>query len=802
MNEKYRNKYNFDKNIAFNEKIDEIDFNEIWRILLRRKKLIIYVAITSLFLLFGNTVYKRLFNPLYRGSFSLLINDPMSLDRDESSSTMKGAEMFERLAKNTTTNDLPTLLELLKSESLLKDVAKKYNLPVRKLSGRIIIEVGGPKGGRFRRFDRAEGILVVNLNTKSPKKDITLLEDLSQAYLKSSLDQRQQRLIDGLDFLNKQEPILKEKTGKLEGKIVSFREKYSLLQPALQGKSLIDQELSITKEIAKLESERNRLKNVKNLIKSGKISSQGYEEAINNKNSNGGLTISDLDKSLIQQILIVENELAVARSKYTENSIVITSLQRRLKKLQPIFVESQTRSVDAALILNKNNLNNLKNQRNNLQDQFLQKPQLIKDYNALNQDLDIAKKNLIALVSARENLQLQIAQNNIPWKIIESPKMRSKPIRPSLKKGLRSAFISSIILSISAAFIRQRFDNKYSNPSDLAVSLKRPLIGNIPFISYLNSDNDEKNKNIIDSIDNLPDGLDLDEKKKKQREKFLFQESVRNIFTSIRFMNADNQLKVILLTSSIPSEGKTLTNILLAKSFADLGQKVLLIDADMRKPKIHERVGLNNLIGLSNFLTDTKIKYEDIVQSASKNQNLNIITAGIIPPDTTRILSSLRLKDFLKDLKNDSQYDLVLFDTPPILGLADAALLAELIDGVILLVNLNKVDRNLPKIALNRIQESGANLLGVISNNSLESTPFTNNSYGNYNYSSSYGYGYDSYSYNPAIIYDKYNNEKNDELEDKNSSLEKSNIYPDKLKKIILVLKEKLRIFIKWIDEN
>ena len=107
-------------------------------------------------------------------------------------------------------------------------------------------------------------------------------------------------------------------------------------------------------------------------------------------------------------------------------------------------------------------------------------------------------------------------------------------------------------------------------------------------------------------------------------------------------MNADNQLKIILLTSSIPSEGKTLTNILLAKSFADLGQKVLLIDADMRKPKIHERVGLNNLIGLSNFLTDTKIKYEDIVQSAPKNPNLNIITAGIIPPDTTRILSSLR----------------------------------------------------------------------------------------------------------------------------------------------------------------
>ena len=75
MTEKYRNKYNFDKNIAFNERIEEIDFNEIWRILLRRKKLIIYVALTSLFLLFGSTVYKRLFNPLYRGSFSLLIKE-------------------------------------------------------------------------------------------------------------------------------------------------------------------------------------------------------------------------------------------------------------------------------------------------------------------------------------------------------------------------------------------------------------------------------------------------------------------------------------------------------------------------------------------------------------------------------------------------------------------------------------------------------------------------------------------------------------------------------------------------------
>lgn len=206
-------------------------------------------------------------------------------------------------------------------------------------------------------------------------------------------------------------------------------------------------------------------------------------------------------------------------------------------------------------------------------------------------------------------------------------------------------------------------------------------------------------------------------------EEFFYQEAFRNLFTSIRFLSSDKPLKTVILTSSLPAEGKSLINVLLAKTLSEMGQRVLLVDADMRKPQIHHRLGLNNLTGLSNLLTEPSLRSDDAIQLMKGYTNWSVLTAGTSPPDPTRLLSSKSMHKLVQEFKDSNQYDLVIFDTPPVLGLADAPLLAQYVDGLILVVSIEKVDRDLPKEAISRIRSSsGAQLLGVLTNSITEAT--------------------------------------------------------------------------------
>jgi capsular exopolysaccharide synthesis family protein len=257
----------------------------------------------------------------------------------------------------------------------------------------------------------------------------------------------------------------------------------------------------------------------------------------------------------------------------------------------------------------------------------------------------------------------------------------------------------------------------------------------------------------------------------------------------------------VALTSSLPAEGKSLVNVLLAKTLSEMGLRVLLIDADLRKPQMHTRLGLNNLSGLSNFLTedaDTQ-SWQDIVQTIPDYSGWSVITAGRRPPDPTRLLSSKRMQSLINNISESGEFDLVLFDTPPILGLADAALVAEHCDGLMLLVSLNRVDRSLPKEAVSRIYSSGAPLLGIVSNGIKASKQSNVYGYGRYGYGKyGYGkYGYGNYgygAYDPSATYAHYANSNNEDAANQDSK------NSDNSKNWRRILSAKIRNITRWID--
>ena len=749
-------------NTARNGDSYELNLREAWLALKRRKKLVLITAGAVFVFTALTTAYERAYKPLYKGSFSLLITDPISQNLSSATSVSSTNSMFEQLALNSTRNNIPTLVEFLKSPLSLAEVSKRFNLNSSALGNRITIQSGSIGSNK-----QSTGVLNVSLTTQDPTKDKALLIAISNAYLQSALQERQQQLADGIAFLNKQAPALEKKTDSIQSELAAFRRQHSTIQPRDKANSLKIRETELASQILVMESERTELLNVRNQIVSGILSARGFEGMVK-AGRDGNLSISEADRSLLKEMLKVETELAEARLKYIPKSTMVRNLETRLNQLQPLLRKKQQQAVNAALSFNSSRLAIARSQKRKLNIEFLQQPGLMRQYEALETRLNISRENLSGLVKARERFQLEIAQRSVPWRVMSPPLMNKNPIKPSIPRNLARGAFMGLIIGAGLGLLRDRFDHVFHNPGEVKEDLDLPLLGHVPHVALFKGVHDNK-RLLLEELNTNNNPGDEDNQAEHRYQRFFYQEALRNLFTSIRFLNSDRPLQAIGLTSSVPAEGKSLVNILLAKTLSEMGKKVLLVDADLRKPQMHVRLGLNNLTGLSNLLTEEGLHWRKVVQSVPNFDNWQVITAGRRPPDPTRLLSSRRMQIFVNELTKSKDYDLVLFDTPPVLGLADAALVSEHCDGLVLLVSLDRVDRGLPKEAVARIRTSGVPLLGIVTNSVKKDMHNSSNRYG-------YGYGYGRYGGYGGYSYASYANFDSNEF----SGTQLGEIQPDK----------------------
>ncbi|PED65900.1 CpsD/CapB family tyrosine-protein kinase [Priestia megaterium] len=190
-------------------------------------------------------------------------------------------------------------------------------------------------------------------------------------------------------------------------------------------------------------------------------------------------------------------------------------------------------------------------------------------------------------------------------------------------------------------------------------------------------------------------------------------EQYRTIRTNIQFSNVDQDIKTIVVTSSGAEEGKSTTTSNLATVYAQQGLKVLLIDADLRKPTGHYTFRLENHIGLTNVLT----RQSTLTQAVQESEipHLSVLTSGPIPPNPSELLASAQMAELLKEMKE--QFDMVIFDTPPILAVADAQILANQVDGTILVVSSGKTEKDAALKSKELLSNAQGKLLGVVLNN-------------------------------------------------------------------------------------
>lgn len=205
----------------------------------------------------------------------------------------------------------------------------------------------------------------------------------------------------------------------------------------------------------------------------------------------------------------------------------------------------------------------------------------------------------------------------------------------------------------------------------------------------------------------------------------MYDEAIRSVRTNIQFSSLDKKNKIISITSTKPAEGKSTVIYKLAKSFADNGEKVILLDCDLRSPSISEIAGINDNVGITNYLTG-KVNIQRAINKDREQSNLDMIFTGPVPPNPAEILASNAFKDFVEELSKE--YDYVFIDTPPVGLFTDASLVSTISDGVIFVIKSSDTKKEDISLALENLKKVDAHILGAV----LTHMPMKEKKYGNY----------------------------------------------------------------------
>ncbi|MFJ6653830.1 polysaccharide biosynthesis tyrosine autokinase [Microbacterium sp. NPDC091313] len=325
---------------------------------------------------------------------------------------------------------------------------------------------------------------------------------------------------------------------------------------------------------------------------------------------------------------------------------------------------------------------------------------------------DLANAVAASLTSAVENIELRDDQQQSPVKLsrVKDALPEAKPVSPNVPLNLALGGLIGLALGIGIAVLRAVLDNKVRTARDIEAITERPLIGAIPF------DPKAKERPLI---------LEADPHNTRS-------ESFRALRTNLQFLEMDGGHSFVI-TSSLPSEGKSTTTLNLALALADAGKRVALIDCDLRKPKVAEYLGTEGGAGLTDVLIG-RARVADVMLPWGKRP-LYVLPAGKVPPNPSELLGSKQMGQLLDALSKE--FDVVLCDAPPLLPVTDAAILARSTSGAIVVVSAGRTTTNQLGGALDALETVGAKVAGMV----LSMVPTR----GPDAYGYGYGYGYGGY---------------------------------------------------------
>jgi len=365
--------------------------------------------------------------------------------------------------------------------------------------------------------------------------------------------------------------------------------------------------------------------------------------------------------------------------------------------------------------------------------------QRLVEYNMLKHDAETNKQLYDGLLEKLKEAGISAGLRSSNIRIVDPALVPSVPARPQKSRNIFLAFLVGLVGGVGLAYLREYLDNTIKSPDDVQNLTGLPCLAVVPAFARNGS---RALARISKEAGAATNGDSRVELVSLQQPKSVVSEAFRALRTSLLLSQADHAPQVILVTSALPREGKTTSAANLAITLAQLGDRTMVMDSDLRKPGIRRALNLPNghahEIGLSSYLAGVA-SLQDIIVSHPAVPNLDAIATGPIPPNPADLLSSHRMAEAIEDLRQ--QYKFIVIDSPPIMAATDAVILSALTDGVLLVVWSNET----PKEAFSRTRELLAgvkgHLLGVVLNAVNAGAPDYYYSYRYYPYS--YGYGED-----------------------------------------------------------
>jgi polysaccharide biosynthesis transport protein len=697
----------------------ESAIGESLRVLIKRKWVVV-ICLVTIFSVVAIASLKM--TPVYEAGGTIEINKPDATLNFQNSATFS-VDYFDP-------TELETELKILQSDLLATQVIRELNLDRRPEIGgpapapsaelspdplqsdpvRASAMVGSFKSNLKVSLSPNTRIIEVHYRSPDPQMAATVVNTLMQTYVENNFKARFESTMQASDWLQKQLVDLQMKVETSQEKLVRYQKEHEILGTDEKQNIIMEKLDELNKALTNAESERMDKEALYRLIQSGDpdaiaSSAGGLQGGATNSQSDSQLlgTLRAKQAELKIQAAELNTQFGPAYPKLTQlnNQLkeIDSEIQAEMKKIASMIRGEYTTALQRESML-RDALEKQKQEANKLNESAIQ-------YTLLKRDVDTNRQLYEGLLQKMKEAGVSAGLKSNNFRIVDSARPPQAPIEPNIPRNLMFAIVLGLASGIGLAFLLEGLDNTVRTTEQAQIISGLPSLGMIPLGSKSAREGPNPKRLVIAAS---KEAVELVTQVRPQSQ---MAESYRALRTSLLLSSLGAPPKVVMVTSALPQEGKTTTSINTAVVLAQKGVRVLLIDADMRRPSIHKTLGMGPHSGLSNVLTGS-IPLEQAITSTTVLPNLFVLPAGTPPPNPAELLASSNMRDVLGKLRE--QYDHIVIDTPPSLSVTDAVVLSPRADAVLLVIRSGQTTKQALRRSRDVLTQVNARVVGVLLN--------------------------------------------------------------------------------------
>lgn len=593
-----------------------------------------------------------------------------------------------------------------------EEVAQLYQQAVRSLLGRL--KVRPVRGSR---------LAVMSFEAEEPEFAARVVNALASKYIELSLERRWAATQKATEWLSQQLTGMKARLEKSEDELQQYARENGLLfleSESGNPENIVSQQLrQLQEELSRAQAERIEKESYFRLIRSGDAATLG------------ALADSEVVKDLRRRLSEARQLEAQLAATFAPDYPKVKEVRQQVTELEAHLAREQERAAERIANEYQASLRREELLHRTFEEQQGQANRIAErsvHYNILKREVDTNKQLYNGLLQRLKEAGVSAGLKASNIRIVDAAEPPETPARPHKRLNFALGLLVGLSLGTGAAFLQEHLDNTLKTAEDVERYLRVPALALIPSVESLDGRRGrvyglvERGKLLTGRTEakgqppagapesGAPRWYRIDTEGQQHS---ALGEAFRSLRTSVLLSTAERPPRSLLVSSSQPGEGKTTISTNLAISLAQLGQRVLIIDGDMRRPCIHKIFGITDSPGLVSYLTGQQ-DWTACVRPTGIG-GLEVLVCGPVPPNPAELLSAERMRALVREAMAD--YSFVLVDSPPLLNVADARILATLVEGLVMVVKGGATPRELVQRAQVSLRDVGAHLIGVVLNN-------------------------------------------------------------------------------------